>query len=275
MTTIRDLAPVSAVGLVCAVGILASAASVGAPNPSRVLDEKSVLAKSEAALGRKLDGFVFEAPDGKLLRLEELRGRPVVVNLIYTSCYEVCPTVTQTLSSAVDAADRNFGPGRFSVVTIGFDAAADTAERMMAFQRMQGIDRKGWHFLSAEPMTMFRFVDAVGFSYAQSSKGFDHVAQTTVIDAEGRVYRQVYGDQLRAKDVMQPLRELLIGGVPAEKGVASFAERFRLLCTIYDPKADRYRFSYAMLLSFLIGGACLTATAFFLVRSFWRARGRA
>jgi protein SCO1/2 len=269
---IRDLVAALAAGLVFAAG----ASSAGAaPNTSRVLEEKEVLAKSEAAIGRKLDGFVFEMADKSALRLEELRGRPVIVNLVYTSCYEICPTITQSLSSAVDAADRNFGSGRFSVVTVGFDSAADTVERMGSYARMHGIDRKNWHFLSAEPMTMFRFVDAIGFSYASSSKGFDHVAQTTVLDAEGRVYRQVYGDQLRAKDIMQPLRELLIGGVPAEKGVSAMAERFRLLCTIYDPKADRYRFSYAMLLSFLIGSVCLLGTAFVVARGWWRSRGRA
>lgn len=266
---IRDLVAASAAGIL----LLASSGTAAAPaNPSRVLEEKEVLARSEAAVGRRLDGFVFEAVDRKPVRFEELRGRPTIVNLVYTSCYEVCPTVTQSLSSAVDAADRTFGPGRFSVVTVGFDVAADTAERMGAYARMHGIDRENWHFLSAEPMTMFRFVDAVGFSYAPSAKGFDHVTQTTIVDADGKVYRQVYGDQLRAKDIMQPLRELLIGGVPAEKGVTSLAERFRLLCTIYDPKADRYRFSYAMLLSFLIGSVCLAGTAFVVARGWWRGR---
>jgi len=268
---IREIVAAIAAGLLFA----ASSGATAAPNPSRVLEEKEVLAKSEAAVGRRLDGFVFEAVDKGDFRLEDLRGRPVIVNLVYTSCYEICPTITQSLSSAVAAADRNFGPGRFSVVTLGFDTAADTAERMSSYARMHGIDRKNWHFLSADPMTMFRFVDTLGFSYATSSKGFDHVAQTTVLDADGKVYRQVYGDQLRAKDIMQPLRELLIGGIPAEKGVSAMAERFRLLCTIYDPKADRYRFSYAMLLSFLIGSVCLLGTAFVVARGWWRSRGRA
>ena len=61
-----------------------------------------------------------------------------MLNLVYTSCSSVCPTIVQTLDAAVEAAQKALGEDSFAVVTIGFDTTHDTPERMRAFARAQG-----------------------------------------------------------------------------------------------------------------------------------------
>jgi protein SCO1/2 len=50
---------------------------------------------------------------------------------------------------------------------------------------------------------------------------------------------------------------------------SSWWDRLRLLCTVYDPSQDRYRFSYAIFIGLFIGLASLGGTAWLLVR-LWR-----
>ena len=45
-------------------------------------------------------------------------------------------------------------------------------------------------------------------------RGFDHLAQTTVIDAHGRIYRQVYGDAFAVPALVEPLKDLALGSRP-------------------------------------------------------------
>jgi hypothetical protein len=135
------------------------------------------------------------------------RGKPLVVSLIYTSCYHVCPTITQSLAHAVEVAEEALGEASFQVATVGFDAAVDSPERMATFAREQGIDHPGWRFLSADAATIEELSTALGFIFYRSPKGFDHLTQTTIIDSGGTVYRQVYGDTFPAPRLVEPLNQ--------------------------------------------------------------------
>ncbi len=81
---------------------------------------------------------------------------------------------------------------------MGFDTRNDTPQRMRSFAREHGAGGDNWHFLSADSKTLDELTAAVGFSYFSSAGGFDHMAQVTVIDKNGKVYRQVYGGGFRS-----------------------------------------------------------------------------
>ena len=46
---------------------------------------------------------------------------------------------------------------------------------------------------------------------------------------------------------------------------------YRLLCTVYDPKAGRYRFDYSLIVSIVTGALCFAVVAAFVVHA-WRAQ---
>ena len=77
----------------------------------------------------------------------------------------------------------------------------------------------------------------------------------TVVDADGRIHAQVYGDRLRADQLGAPLRELLLDAPPpAASTLAAVVERVRILCTVYDPDTGEYRYDYKLIFE-IIGGA--------------------
>ena len=43
-----------------------------------------------------------------------------------------------------------------------------------------------------------------GFVYEATPAGFDHVLQVSLVDAQGRIVRQVYGESIRPGDIGEP-----------------------------------------------------------------------
>ena len=232
-------------------------------------DEKAALALSQAAIGGDVGDYTFLDGKGKQVTLESLRGKPVVISLIYTSCYHVCPTVTTNLARVVNIALDALGEDSFSVLTIGFDTPVDTPDRMRVFAAQRNIDLDNWHFVSASPETMQGLSAAVGFSYFGSPKGYDHMIQATVLDSEGKVYRQIYGMAPDAPALVEPLKELLYGKQVPATLVEGMFNNIKLFCTVYDPTTGMYRFDFSIFISLAIGLLTLGGTAWFIIRA-WR-----
>jgi protein SCO1/2 len=248
-------------GTVLAVGLLAGIApGTGAVAQSR-LDDREALRTSQAAIGRTVGGYEFTTTTGAPLTLEQLRGRPVVLSLVYTSCYHVCSGLTLRLRETVKVAHDALGEGSFSVVTVGFDTPNDTPERMRQYARERGANLPDWHFASTNAATIERLARDVGFTYFTSTKGFDHITQTTIIDGAGRVVLQVYGEDFAPPLVVEPLKKLVWGRNLDRGTLEGLVNTVKLLCTIYDPSSGRYRFDYSLIVNILAGGLALGIAA--------------
>lgn len=232
-------------------------------------DEKTALALSQAAIGHAVGDYTFLDGDGKQVTLESLHGKPLIISMIYTSCYHVCPTVTTNLAKIVKIAREALGDDSFSVLTIGFDTRIDTPDRMRVFAAQRNIDISNWHFVSVDADTLQQLAGDVGFSYFSSPKGFDHMIQATVLDGEGKVYRQIYGMAPDTPALVEPLKELLYGKQVVATPIKSILNNIRLFCTVYDPTTGRYRFDYSIFIGMFIGLLTLGGTAWFIVRA-WR-----
>ena len=245
--------------------------AVVAQAPSGTFDRDQALRVSQAAIGRTLSDYTFLNRNHQEVRISDFRGKPLVVSLIYTSCYHSCSVFTRYLGEIVDVAREALGEGSFSVATIGFDAVNDSPGRMAIYASGQGIDIPDWSFLSGDVETVKSLTEALGFTYAASPKGFDHMAQVSVIDARGKVYRQVYGDRFEPPALVEPLKELVFGLDPisSESSLERWVDNVRLFCTIYDPSTGRYYFDYSIFIAIAIGILCLGSIAIFIVRA-WR-----
>lgn len=258
--------------LLATLGLAVSAAIAAAPPTRAGYDRADALAVSQAAVGRRLGPHVLRDVDGQPFALASLEGRPMVVSLVYTSCYHVCPLITRNVEHTIEIAREALGDDAFSVVTIGFDWAVDTPERMRIYATQQGISDARWHFLSGDATSIEALTSELGFRYFASAKGFDHLAQTTVVDGEGRVYRQVYGADFDPPALVEPLKELVFD-TPRDAGlVEHWVDTLKLFCTVYDPNSGRYRFDYSIFMTILVGTLCLGAIAAFIVREWRRAR---
>jgi protein SCO1/2 len=230
-----------------------------APPALAAFDQDAALRASRAAIGRQVGDYALRDSAGRGVRLSQLRGKPLVVSFVYTGCFKVCPTATRALAQAVKQAERELGPGAFRVATIGFNLPYDTPQAMAEFARKQGVDSPNWLFLSPGAGSAEALAAEFGFVYQRTAAGFDHLLQVSIVDAGGRVYRQVYGESFDAPRFVGPLRELAQGApqpAPAPEP-AGFFDKVRLLCSVYDPATGEYRFNSAYLVEMLIGASVI------------------
>jgi protein SCO1/2 len=179
---------------------------------------------------------------------------------VYTACFSVCPTTTAQLAKAIREARKTLGTGAFRVVTIGFNLPYDSPEAMRDFARRYGIDDPAWEFLSPFEAQVGGLVADLGFEYVRTPGGFDHITQLTILDADGRVFRQVYGDEFALPLLIDPLQELVTGAPLPVANLAELLERVRIVCTVYDPKSGRYRFKTSVIgdvVSFVLIGVTI------------------
>ncbi|RME35171.1 MAG: SCO family protein [Gammaproteobacteria bacterium] len=247
----------------------------GAEHMAGGIDRKAALAYSQAAIGHPLGDYRLIDSDGNPVQLADFRGRPLILSLVYTSCHHVCPMLTTHLKGVVEMARDLFGEEGFTVATIGFDTPVDTPRRMAEFAHARGIDDPGWHFLSADAETIRRLAADTGFLYQPSPRGFDHLAQITLVDARGVVHQQVYGADFEPPRLIEPLKELVYGTPSRATEPSGWLNRVRLFCTLYDPASGRYRFDYSIFIGILVGLMSLGAIAVFIFRSWRETRGSA
>ncbi len=242
-------------------------AQTGSASQADTFEYTTALKISQAAIGVQLGEYQLTGLDGQAHSLTELRGKPLVVSLIFTSCYQICPMTTRHLAKVIDKARDALGADSFNVVTIGFDAAVDTPAAMQYFAVKQGIENANWNLYSVAAEDVAALIRDLGFIYFPSVRGFDHIIQATVIDAQGIVYRQVYGQAFETPLLVEPLKQLVLGRPQAaETMISSLFSKIRFFCTTYDPVRDGYFFDYSLFIGMFIGALIIILVAVWLIR---------
>jgi protein SCO1 len=276
-----------ALGLPCAGWALDGAVAPPPPGTARIktaarapgavpkLNEAAALRAAQATIGRPLPDLVLLDRQGRPVKLSDYRGKPLLVSFIYTGCFQVCPTQTRALLQAVQGLERMLGESQFNIVSIGFNQPFDSPEALRSFARQHLIEHRNWEFLSPSREAVAPLTNTFGFSYVATPAGFDHVLGVTVVDAAGRIHAQVFGDRLRADQLGEPLRQLLLGTPPAATStLAAVVERVRILCTVYDPETGEYRYDWKLIFE-LIGGALFFFSVAIYLFLEWREQRRA
>lgn len=144
---------------------------------------------------------------GKLRRLEDWRGKVVVLFFGFTHCPDVCPTTLADIAQAV----KQLGPDaqRVQVLMVSVDPERDTPESLATYvtafdPRFLGL--RGDLDATKEVANEFKIYFAkrkTGASYT-----VDHSAQSYVIDPQGRLRLLVRHDRI-AQDLAADLRTIL------------------------------------------------------------------
>lgn len=254
-----------------------SFAAAGAAETESVitLDQKVALSASQAVIGTTPGDFAFLDREGRPVRLSQYRGKPLLVSFIYTGCFQVCPLTTRSLHTAVEAGRGVFGTSQFNVVSIGFNQPADSPQSLKSFARQYNIDAANWEFLSPAGSSVAQLTKEFGFSYLPTPAGFDHILQVTLLDAQGRIHQQIYGEKLTADSIGEPIKQLMTNApAPPQLSIDDLVDRVRILCTVYDPKTGKYEVKYGLLIE-VAGGVTFAITMMWFFLSEWLANRRA
>ena len=137
--------------------------------------------------------FRLTDQDGNPLALEDLRGKLVLLDFIYTHCSGPCPILTGVhadLQRALDPALR----ARVRFVSISLDPVRDTPAALREYAAKRGADTSGWSFLTGPPDEIAKVLSAYGVGSQREPEGtIAHLVITFLIDADGRIVRRYVG----------------------------------------------------------------------------------
>ena len=146
---------------------------------------------------------------GKPRRLEDFRGKAVVLFFGFTHCPDVCPTTLADISQAIKqlGADAE----RVQVLMVSVDPERDTADSLAKY--MTAFDPRflGLHGdLAATKKVAGEFKIYFEKRKQGDSYTVDHSAQSYVIDPQGRLRLLVRHDRI-GSDLAPDLRTILTG----------------------------------------------------------------
>ena len=141
------------------------------------------------AVIRAAPDFVLWDTENHRVRLSELRGRPVLVAFIYTTCTGACPLLSARMSRLQRMLEKARIPA--ALVSVSVDPGRDDAKALAAYAKRFGA-RPGWHFLREERARLAPVLAAYEEWTSRDGSGeLDHPARLHLIDAQGRV-REIY-----------------------------------------------------------------------------------
>lgn len=101
--------------------------------------------------------------NGKRMRFysDVLDGRVVLLNVIYTDCKGSCPMMTAMLHKVKESLGQRFGKD-IHFVSISNNPESDTPAALTKFANKQGVNGKGWHFLTGEKNKINHVISKLG-----------------------------------------------------------------------------------------------------------------
>ena len=151
---------------------------------------------------------------GRTFRLDDLRGKAVVVSFVYTTCSGSCPATTLNLARAQKVLKEAGLWGKVvEFVSISLDPVNDTPEALRGYARNFGADPAAWHFLTGPAGRVGEVLAAWGMWARRDSKGvLDHPSRIFLIDPKGR-QREIYSlEFLTSATLLQDVRSVLDEG---------------------------------------------------------------
>jgi protein SCO1/2 len=156
----------------------------------RVVTAEGARRLAVAESPRLLPDVELEDQDGRRFRLNDYRGRPLLVGFFYTRCPTVCTQVNDAFHR-LRAALPAEGEGAPVVINITFDPGADTIEAIRDYGRAFGADGRTWRFARPrDSAARDALLAAFGIVVIPDTfGGFDHNAAIHMVDRQGRLAR--------------------------------------------------------------------------------------
>jgi len=137
---------------------------------------------------KKTPDFQLENLDGKKVGSADLAGKVKLVYFFYSTCPDVCPPTTYTLSKIQDQLVKKGGFGdKTALVSITFDPTKDTPAQLKEFSGRYHPDYKGWYFLRGEEAATLDLAQKFGLMVIKDPQGgtFTHQNFILLVDKKG------------------------------------------------------------------------------------------
>ena len=120
---------------------------------------------------------------GRTSKLEDWRGKPVMISMFYSSCQFVCPRIVEALKRTEESLAT-----KVPILMVSFDPARDDTAALKAMAEERHIDPKLWTLARTDARNVRKLAAILGIQYRELPSGeFNHASVIILLDAEGRI----------------------------------------------------------------------------------------
>jgi len=150
----------------------------------------------------------WSTDEGRTVRLDSLRGRPVVMALFFTNCQHSCPLIVNDMK-AIQAALSRKAESKVEFVLASIDPDRDSVEALRAFRKKYKLNGERWALMRSDSKAVRQLADKLHFQYSAGSQTqFAHSLLVTVLDADGIIAHQQAGTGVYRRDAISTLEKL-------------------------------------------------------------------
>ena len=150
--------------------------------------------------------------NGNTVVLSSLKGKPLVVDFIYTSCPGPCLMETAKFANVALRLGNDLG-SKVTLVSISVDPEHDGPKQLLDYSRQQGADEKGWYFLTGGPGDVDQALAGFKLSRQIEPDGsVGHLVNMMLIGPDGRLVREYNGQIVKAQDIVDDVKKTLPNG---------------------------------------------------------------
>lgn len=135
----------------------------------------------------------WETQDAKEIQLKDLRGKNIVVVMIFTSCTTACPLLVadmRKIATKIDPKKLN----ETTMLLVSIDPENDTPEVLKAYAKQNNMVGEPWLFLRSDKESVRELANVLAVKYKKISPiVFSHSNIITVFNKNGEMVNQVEG----------------------------------------------------------------------------------
>jgi len=170
---------------------------------SKIVDDNEISDESIFNLTSK-----WNTEEGKTIQLEDLKGKTLVMVMIYTTCKAACPRLVADMRNIESQIPKD-NQKDLNYVLVSIDPETDTPERLKTFAKENLMDGEQWTFLQGTISGVREFANVLAVKYKQISPlDFSHSNIISVFNTKGELEHQQEGLGVDNKETIKTIIEL-------------------------------------------------------------------
>lgn len=150
----------------------------------------------------------WQNQDAEELQLKDLKGKNLVMVMIFTSCRTACPILVGDMKKIHAKIEKNKLKDT-SLVLISIDPTNDTPEVLKKFAAERNMDSQPWIFLRSDEESTREFANVLAVKYKKISPiEFSHSNIISVFNRNGELVSQEEGSGINSDAVAKTVNEL-------------------------------------------------------------------
>lgn len=149
----------------------------------------------------------WNTEEGKSITLKDLKGKTLVMVMIYTTCKAACPRLVADMRSIETKIPTKYKED-VNYILISIDPKTDTPEKLKAFAIENYMDGNQWTFLHGSEVGVREFANVLAVKYKEISPlDFSHSNIISVFNPQGELVHQQEGLGVDNKETITKIIE--------------------------------------------------------------------